>query len=65
VAAAAIAIVVSNESMFARGDGAAKIMPGLLAAASGIQPAGVTARRAAVCDPINTSGDIGVGTDVC
>jgi len=51
VAAAAIAIVVSNESMFARGGGAAKIMPGLSAAASGIQPADVAARRAAVCGP--------------
>jgi hypothetical protein len=39
--------------MFARGGGAANIInsPGLSAAASGIQAAGVTTRRAAVCDP--------------
>jgi hypothetical protein len=38
--------------MFARGGGAANIMnPGLSAAASGIQTAGVTTPRAAVCDP--------------
>jgi hypothetical protein len=39
-------------------------LPGLLAAASGIQATGVTPRRAAVCDPIDANGGIGVSTDV-
>jgi hypothetical protein len=47
VAVATAVIVVSNESMFARGGDAAKIMSGLSAAASGIQSADV----AAVCGP--------------
>jgi hypothetical protein len=39
-------------------------LPGLSAAASGIQTAGVTTRRATVCDPSTQNGDIGVSTDV-
>jgi hypothetical protein len=64
VAAATIVFVVSTT--FARGGGAANIMnsPGPSAAASGIQAAGVTIRRAAVCDPFDANGDISVSTAV-
>ena len=66
VAAETIVFVISSEPMFARGGGAANIMnsPGLSAAASGIQAAGVTTRRAAVCDPIDANGDVSVSTEV-
>jgi hypothetical protein len=64
VAAAAIAIVVSSESMFARGGDAAKIMPGAISGGFRNPASRCRNPTRSHLRPLDANGDIGVSTEV-